>query len=104
MGRSQTEKVNLTKLGAVYSVKRKGHEAPSSTLTSVTVRFTHTHDNHQRTLLEDFCGERFPLGYQVRRLSLPKLALYEPSLHGNPDRKRSRNIYGDLHHLDREVS
>ncbi|WP_335279631.1 hypothetical protein [Citrobacter freundii] len=62
------------------------------------------HDSHQQTLLEGFCGEPFRPGYQVRRLSLPKIALCEPSLHGSPDRKRIHNIYGDLHHLDHEVS
>jgi len=62
------------------------------------------HDNHQQMLLEDFYDEQSLLGYQEGQINQPKVVLYELNQRGSPDRKRIHNIYGDLHHLDREVS
>ncbi|MFU1870013.1 hypothetical protein [Citrobacter portucalensis] len=62
------------------------------------------HGSHQQMQLGDFYGEQFPLDYRVMLLNLPIIDLFGSNQLGSLGHKRIRNIYGDLHHLDREVS
>ncbi len=62
------------------------------------------HDTLQQKQPAGFYGAQSLPDYQEEPPNQPKVALYELDQRGSPDRKRSHNICGGPHHLDRKVS